>query len=77
MIDQPTTATIATTRHQSGHTQVQAAAAVGVSVRTWQDWELGQSAIPLAAWWLYLLRVGRVRLSDLPAVPERQRAAVR
>jgi DNA-binding transcriptional regulator YiaG len=74
MIDQPTPAMIATTRHQSSHTQAQAAAAVGVAVRTWQDWERGANTMPLAAWWLYLLRVGRVALSDLPPVPERQRA---
>lgn len=31
--------------------------------------------MPASAWWLYLLRVGRVTLADLPEIPERQRAA--
>lgn len=77
MIPRPTPENIASTRQRAGHTQTQAAAAVGVSARAWQQYESGDRSMSDAAWWLYLLRVGRVTLTDLPAIPERQRAAVR
>lgn len=77
MIPDPTPESIATARQRAGHTQAQAAAAVGVRDRAWQRWESGDAAMPAAAWWLYLLRVGRITVADLPAIPERQRAAVR
>jgi hypothetical protein len=32
--------------------------------------------MPTSAWWLYLLRVGRITLADLPDILERQRAPV-
>jgi hypothetical protein len=48
-----------------------------VTARAWQQYESGDRAMPASAWWLYLLRVGRVTLADLPVIPERQRAAVR
>ena len=73
MID-PTPENIVTARHRAGHTQIQAAAAVGSTARTWQDWERG-SRMPLAAWWLYLLRIGCITIADLPVVPERNRAS--
>lgn len=68
---------IATARKRAGHTQAQAGAAVGACERTWQDWERGQRAMPPSAWLLYLLRVGRITLADLPQIPERQRVASR
>lgn len=66
---------IATARQRSGHTQAQAAASVGVPARQWQRWEAGTATMQTAAWWLYLLRTGQATLGDLPAIPERQRAA--
>lgn len=77
MTTDPTPDAITTARQRAGHTQAQAAAAVGVTARAWQQYESGDRAMPSSAWWLYLLRVGRVTLADLPAIPERQRAAVR
>lgn len=77
MIPDPTSDTIVTARQRAGHTQAQAAAAVGVTARAWQQYEASDRAMPSSAWWLYLLRVGRVTLADLPAIPERQRAPVR
>lgn len=74
MIPDPTSEAIATARGRAGHTQVQAGASVGSTARTWQDWERGARPMPLAVWWLYLIRVGRITLADLPAVPDRQRA---
>ena len=76
MIPDPTLESIATARQRAGHTQAQAAAAVGVSARAWQQYESGDRSMPAPAWWLYLLRVGCVTLADLPAIPERQRAPV-
>lgn len=75
MIPDPTPVAVATARQRAGHTQSQAAAAVGVLPRQWHRWEAGDGSIPLAAWWLYLLRSGQAALADLPAIPERQRAA--
>ena len=77
MIPDPTPEAIATARQRASHTQAQAAASVGVSARAWQQYESGDRSMPASAWWLYLLRVGRITLTDLPAIPERQRAAVR
>lgn len=74
MIPGPTPEAIAIARQRAVHTQVQAAAAVGSTARTWQDWERGKRQMPASAWWLYLLRVGRITLADLPALPERLRA---
>lgn len=74
---EPTPEAIAAERRRAGHTQAQAAAAVGVTARAWQHYESGDRSMPASAWWLYLLRVGRITLADLPAIPERQRAAVR
>ncbi|WP_341928773.1 helix-turn-helix transcriptional regulator [Methyloversatilis discipulorum] len=77
MIHDPTPEAVATARQRAGHTQAQAAAAVGMTARAWQQYESGDRSMPASAWWLYLLRVGRITLADLPAIPERQRAAVR
>jgi putative transcriptional regulator len=76
MIPDPTPDAVATVRRRAGHTQSQAGAAIGATERTWQDWERGQRAMPTSAWWLYLLRVGRITLADLPDILERQRAPV-
>jgi DNA-binding XRE family transcriptional regulator len=40
-------------RMAAGHTQRQAAAAVGVAVRTWQGWEWGSSPMQPGLWRLY------------------------
>lgn len=77
MID-PTPDAIASARRDAGHTQAQAAAAVGVPARQWQRWEAGDMGMPSSAWWLYRVRAGQATLADLPAIPERQRmSAVR
>lgn len=36
-------------------TQSAAGASVGATLRTWQDWESGARAMPLAPWELFLL----------------------
>lgn len=78
MIDNPTPAAIAGARRAAGHTQAQAAAAVGVPARQWQRWEAGNMGMPSSAWWLYRVRAGQATLADLPPIPERQRmSAVR
>jgi DNA (cytosine-5)-methyltransferase 1 len=45
-------------REQAGLTQAQAAAQVGVHVRSWQKWELGERTMPQPAWRLFLLMTG-------------------
>lgn len=74
----PTPDVIGSARRAAGHTQAQAAAAVGVPARQWQRWEAGDMGIPSSAWWLYQVRAGLSTLDDLPAIPKRQRmSAVR
>lgn len=41
-------------REQAGLTQAQAAAQVGVHVRSWQKWELGERTMSQPAWRLFL-----------------------
>lgn len=52
-------------RTAAGHTQLQAAAMLGVSGRTWQDWERGINAMPE-----YALRLYR-HLTGLEYIPFR------
>lgn len=42
-------------RTAAGMTQTTAGESVGATLRTWQDWESGARAIPVAAWSLFLL----------------------
>lgn len=48
-------ADIKSARIAAGMTQTEAGACVGGSLRTWQDWESGKRAMPVAAWELFLL----------------------
>ena len=52
----------ARSRSQSGQTQQQAAEVLGVSARTWQDWERGINAMPAYALRLYRHLTGLERL---------------
>ena len=45
-------------REQAGLTQAQAAEQVGVHVRSWQKWELGERTMSQPAWRLFLLMTG-------------------
>lgn len=49
-------------RTQAGQTQFEAAALIGVSKRTWQDWERGVNSMPPYALKLYRHLVGLERL---------------
>ena len=53
---------IKTARTVAGHTQTQAAAVLGVSLRTWQHWEHGQ--VPLRVEQLALYRLATVGPPD-------------
>ena len=53
----------ARSRAQAGHTQEQAAAVLGVSWRTWQDWERGVNAMPVYALRLYRHVTGLERIA--------------
>lgn len=47
-------------------TQAQAAAVVhSPSYRTWQDWELGKTPMPIGLWELFLLKTGQVELRHI------------
>lgn len=43
-------------RELATHSQAQAAALVHVDMRTWRRWELGERAMPGAAWELYRIK---------------------
>lgn len=63
-MDTPTPDMIRSARLAAGHSQTGAGEAVGVSLRTWQNWESlpaggNARAMPVAAWELYLLRTGQ------------------
>lgn len=49
-------------RERVGHTQEQAADAVGVARRTWQDWERGVARMPEAMLRLYRHLAGLQRI---------------
>lgn len=49
-------------RTQAGQTQEQASALLGVSCRTWQDWERGINAMPAYALRLYRHTTGLERI---------------
>lgn len=72
MIDGPTPEQI---RDARGTLSMAAAAAlVFASTKTWLQWErpAGHAAhrkMPAAAWWLFRLRTGQAKLSDLPQPP--------
>lgn len=51
----PTTAEIKTARLANRLTQREAGVLVYAAMRTWQDWERGVHAMPLATWALFLL----------------------
>lgn len=54
-----TPAEIKAARTAANLTQTQAGSAVGGTLRTWQDWESGRRAMPVAAWDLFLLHTGQ------------------
>jgi DNA-binding XRE family transcriptional regulator len=54
-------------RDRAGHTQEQAAEVIGVSWRTWQDWERGVNQMPEAMLLLYR------HLAGLKRIPFRSR----
>lgn len=53
-------------RVAAGLTQAQAAAVVYVTLNGWQRWEYGERPMHPAFWALFRLRVGMLKLSDLP-----------
>lgn len=55
-------ALIRSTREHARHTQEQAALAVGVARRTWQDWERGVAQMPAAMLRLYRHLAGIERI---------------
>lgn len=50
----PTADELKTARERADLTQAQAADLVGVHVRSWQRWELGERKMPQPAWRLFL-----------------------
>lgn len=53
----PTGAEIRHMRERAGHTQSQAAAAIQVALRTWQDYEGEKRKMPPGLWTYYCLQV--------------------
>lgn len=64
----PSAEQIQAARLKAGLTQSQCAALVHVDLRSWRRWELAERQINLAAWELFLLRTGQIRLEKIPAI---------
>lgn len=62
MIKRPSPEQIRAARERAGHSQAAAAAAIGASRRTWQDWEAGIARMPAGLYRLYLHLAGIERL---------------
>ena len=71
----PPAALVAAIRDRHGFTQVQCAYIVACTARSWAIYESRDGSMPLAAWWLFLLRIGEIREPHLPNIPPRQRAS--
>lgn len=71
----PASALVAAIRDRHGFTQVQCAYIVACTARSWAIYESRDGSMPLAAWWLFLLRIGEIREPHLPNIPPRQRAS--
>lgn len=64
----PTVKAIREARERSGLTQAVAAQYVhAASYRTWQDWETGRRLMPLAAWELFLAKIGERKIGTRTA----------
>lgn len=70
----PPAALVAAVRERHGFTQLQCAYIVAVTSRTWITYETKDGAMPLTAWWLFLLRISEINESHLLPIPPRQRA---
>ena len=63
MILNPTPEEIKAARLTAGLTQAEAGAVVhSPSRRAWQNWERGESKIPMAEWELFLIKTGQKTL---------------
>lgn len=63
----PKPETIFLERTGASLTQQQAANAVRVSIRTWQNWEQGITSIPTGLWEYFLCKIGRMAFTPLHA----------
>jgi putative transcriptional regulator len=52
---------LAAARESSGLAQAQAADVLGISVRTWQEWEQGRRPVPGMALELFKIKTGQVK----------------
>lgn len=70
----PPAALVAAVRERHGFTQLQCAAIVAVTSRSWITYETSDGKMPLSTWWLFLLRIGEIHEGHLLPIPPRQRA---
>lgn len=59
LVPAPTPTQILCIRESVSMSQTQAATAVGVTLRTWQNWESGLNVINPACWAVFLLTIGQ------------------
>lgn len=57
----PTKEEIRATRQSAGLSQTAAAVLIHSTLRTWQDWEAGKTAMHAGLWELFLLKVKKRR----------------
>lgn len=58
-MDAPDRTKIIEARQRAGQTQTAAATSVHAALRSWQQWEAGDRAMPAATWELYMLKSGQ------------------
>ncbi len=59
----PTPDDIRSARKGAGLTQTNAATLVGAALRTWQEWEAGDSRMHPGLWELFLIKAGKLSLT--------------
>lgn len=74
IISKPAGNLVVAVRERHGFTQLQCAAIVAVTTRSWITYETSDGKMPLSTWWLFLLRIGEIHEGHLLPIPPRQRA---
>lgn len=68
MLTRPTGTDIRAARQAAGLTQTAAGRLVHAALRTWQQWEAGDAAMPLASWELFRIKARKLeRKRGIPA----------
>lgn len=71
LLPEPSAQQVRAARDSAGHTQVQAAATIGIGRwQTWSEYEGGKCAMPALSWTFYLLATGQHPVAALRKAPK-------